>query len=91
MANKRQPWRCPCCGLEIPKHSPSATGVRVEFIGYQDMGIGYAPEPLFNIYGDHRLNRSTVGIETLNREGIEVPPYPFPSSKIKNSKGDRHS
>lgn len=48
--------------------------VSAKFIGMQDMGDGTF-EPLFNIVGNHVLQDSTVGLATLNEQGITVPNY----------------
>lgn len=46
------------------------------FIGWQCSFKGKGkPFPLFNIIGGN-LDGSTVSLETLRKEGIDVPPYP---------------
>ena len=43
------------------------------FIGYQEALPPDEAVPLFNIRGDHPKRGSTVGADTLVREGIHVP------------------
>src|SRR3990167_6633247 len=47
-----------------------------EFTGWQQQEYPYAPFPLFNIHGNHKLKGSTVTEETLRKSNIEVPRYP---------------
>lgn len=51
-------------------------GPRAVFKGWQQ-GFGSVPDqPLYNVEGEHRLAGSTVGPETLQQAGIEVPETP---------------
>ena len=43
------------------------------FIGYMESTRPDESLPLFNVRGEHPLRGSTVGADTLVREGIPVP------------------
>lgn len=62
--------KCPCCKLEIPATSTNSN-IQAQFIGKQKTDFGSFR--LYNIMGDHRLNQSIVTIDTLIKEGIEIP------------------
>lgn len=45
--------------------------VRAKLLGFQDIGNGKKLR-LYNVSGDHVLDGSTVFVETLLKEGIEI-------------------
>lgn len=50
--------------------------VRAIFLGWQDDSTGHLkPFLLFNVVGGPQ-DKSTLGIESLNKLGIEIPKYP---------------
>ena len=67
-------------GMSLIHHALNRAGyelrrVRAEFLGWQMGQNNEKIFPLFNVLGSHPLNQSTVGLETLQRFGIEVPVY----------------
>lgn len=65
------------CGLDKPALSgfDATEQPGAEFIGWQDM-LDEPPQALYNITGKHYLSGSTVGTDTLKKEGIEIPKTP---------------
>lgn len=61
-----------------PKVDASKTGpARAEFHAWQVTPPEFGPSfPLYNVRGEHRLTGSTVGVDTLKREGIALPETP---------------
>jgi hypothetical protein len=50
--------------------------VRAKFIGYQDLGAGVPPQPLFNVVGDHPDAGSTFMPKSLAQRNIPMPEIP---------------
>ncbi len=55
---------------------PAAGPPRAEFLGWQPGFSDLPPQPLYNIRGRHPRTGSTVGKDTLERLGIQVPETP---------------
>jgi len=67
-------------GEEIAKTSKKADA---KFLGFQKRADG-SEYPLFNITKKgHELKDSTVGLETLKKEGLDVPNFSKPTSVSK--------